>query len=242
METARLLLGTAVTVWLPNSLLPAKSRARFILLCSAGYSLYITLHLLSNWKGWTLLPGTVIVAVAFSYIVKSPIQSLPSPNWPMISKIVGRAALLVTLGAVVVFVDRGTKGIIEIAHFVAGDNIAVVISGFLIAVFCGNDIVVILTRSIFIDQSDCSEGVGIGSVASKYVGWLERALVFALIVGGQPSAAALAITAKSLARVPDLQQHQRGLAEYFLVGTLSSVIVALGTAIIVRLSLGLDAL
>jgi hypothetical protein len=66
--------------------------------------------------------------------------------------------------------------------------------------------------------------------------------VFAFIAGGQPSAAALAITAKTLVRIPDLQSHPKAFVEYVLIGTYASLLVALTFAVFVRLALGLSPL
>lgn len=66
--------------------------------------------------------------------------------------------------------------------------------------------------------------------------------MFAFIAGGQPSAAALAITAKTLVRIPDLQSHPKAFVEYVLIGTYASLLVALTFAVFVRLALGLSPL
>jgi hypothetical protein len=64
--------------------------------------------------------------------------------------------------------------------------------------------------------------------AGKYIGWLERSLVLTFIVAGYPDGVGLLLAAKALARYPEIKSDVKGhFAEYFLIGTLTSVTVAL---------------
>ena len=74
--------------------------------------------------------------------------------------------------------------------------------------------------------------------AGRYIGWFERAILFAFVLGGEPQAAALALAAKSFARFPTLREHHEGFAEYFLIGSLGSLAIALGTAFATRTAIG----
>lgn len=56
------------------------------------------------------------------------------------------------------------------------------------------------------------------------IGVLERALTLTFVLLGQYTAVALIINAKSIARFPELRH--RKFAEYYLVGTLSSMLFA----------------
>jgi hypothetical protein len=60
--------------------------------------------------------------------------------------------------------------------------------------------------------------------AGRYIGALERTLVYILIAGGQFSAAGLVFTAKGIARHKALEEKK--FAEYFLLGSLSSFLWA----------------
>ncbi len=73
--------------------------------------------------------------------------------------------------------------------------------------------------------------------ASKYkmgamIGCLERTLVFALVLFGQWAALGFVIAAKSIARFKELDDKH--FADYYLIGTLASMLVAVGTGILVR--------
>jgi hypothetical protein len=64
--------------------------------------------------------------------------------------------------------------------------------------------------------------------AGKYIGWVERILILTFIVGGYETAVGLLLAAKALVRYPEIKEDTRGhFAEYFLVGTLTSVGLAL---------------
>jgi hypothetical protein len=68
--------------------------------------------------------------------------------------------------------------------------------------------------------------------AGKYIGILERLLVFTFIIVGQWSAVGFLITAKSVFRFGDLTaSKERKLTEYILIGTL----ISFGIAILVSL-------
>lgn len=85
----------------------------------------------------------------------------------------------------------------------------------------------------------------------RYIGPLERWLIFGLAIAGEPTAAALVISAKSIIRFPELQSKAERptplasptapaeapskvideLTEYFLIGSLLSWLLALGAAV-----------
>lgn len=75
--------------------------------------------------------------------------------------------------------------------------------------------------------------------AGKYIGWLERMLIFTVIVVGIPGGAAIVIAVKTAARFPQFEKEER-FVEYYLIGTLSSLAVVLATALVARAVLGLS--
>jgi hypothetical protein len=60
--------------------------------------------------------------------------------------------------------------------------------------------------------------------AGAVIGFLERALTLTFVLAGQYTALGLILTAKSIARHEELKD--RHFAEYYLIGTLSSVLFA----------------
>jgi hypothetical protein len=66
----------------------------------------------------------------------------------------------------------------------------------------------------------------------RIIGLLERLLVFSLVLQGEYGAFGLIIATKGLARFKNLDDRE--FAEYFLVGTMLSIILAGGIAVIIR--------
>lgn len=61
--------------------------------------------------------------------------------------------------------------------------------------------------------------------AGLYIGWLERFLVLTAVVLRSPATVGLVLTAKSIVRYPEIKSGR--FAEYFLIGTLLSILLAL---------------
>ncbi|PYU54465.1 MAG: hypothetical protein DMG56_26930 [Acidobacteria bacterium] len=73
--------------------------------------------------------------------------------------------------------------------------------------------------------------------AGLYIGWLERFLVVTALLLQSPATVGLILTAKSIARYPKFKSE--GFAEYFLIGTLLSISMALlGGALLAKLIFG----
>ena len=66
--------------------------------------------------------------------------------------------------------------------------------------------------------------------AGLYIGWLERFLVLTALFLQSPATVGFILAAKSIARYPELKSVR--FAEYFLIGTLLSVAIAIGGAIV----------
>jgi len=67
----------------------------------------------------------------------------------------------------------------------------------------------------------------------KLIGILERGLIYFLIIFNQVAAIAIIIALKSIARFKEMDD--KNFAEYFLIGSLLSIVVAVFPAILVRL-------
>ncbi|HEU4572833.1 MAG TPA: hypothetical protein VFR93_09100, partial [Candidatus Limnocylindrales bacterium] len=68
------------------------------------------------------------------------------------------------------------------------------------------------------------------------IGMLERLLVVALVLIRAEAAIGLVLAAKTIARFKQLDDRE--FAEYYLLGTLASVAVAIATALVARAALG----
>jgi hypothetical protein len=75
----------------------------------------------------------------------------------------------------------------------------------------------------------------------RIIGPLERLIVAAIVLAGDPAAAAIVVTGKGLLRFPEIRSETEGpgpdaITEYFLIGTFTSLVIAAGLAVIVLAS------
>ena len=98
---------------------------------------------------------------------------------------------------------------------------AVYLSAFAFADEGGNAIV----RGVLPDEGPVSEDEADDLAVGHLIGSLERWIILILGLAGMWQAVALVVAVKSIARFEELKQ--RAFAEYFLVGTLTSVLVAI---------------
>jgi hypothetical protein len=80
-------------------------------------------------------------------------------------------------------------------------------------------------------EDDRSTGA-VAVARGRAIGILERAIVLTLVLVGQYGALGLVVAAKSLARFKNLEDRE--FAEYFLVGTLASLLLALAAGLAVK--------
>jgi hypothetical protein len=73
------------------------------------------------------------------------------------------------------------------------------------------------------------------SKAGSYIGLIERGLILTLVLNNSLTAVVFVFTAKSIARFNDL--NDRDFAEYYLVGTLLSTLLAVGAGLLARILL-----
>ena len=98
----------------------------------------------------------------------------------------------------------------------------------------------IIMKTIFSkwDIAKLTEGTESLKDAGKYIGILERLLVFIFIVANHWEAVGFLITAKSVFRFGDLKESKhRKLTEYILIGTLISFGIAILTGIIFQIAI-----
>lgn len=72
--------------------------------------------------------------------------------------------------------------------------------------------------------------------AGRMIGYLERIVVFFLLLNNQYSAIAFVIAAKSVARFPEIKnESDKSLAEYYLIGTFLSMVSVFAVALLLGL-------
>jgi hypothetical protein len=78
--------------------------------------------------------------------------------------------------------------------------------------------------------------------AGRWIGILERLLVYVLVVAGQAAAAGIVVAAKSILRFPEISSESKQITpEYVLIGSLASWLLAFGAGAAVVAGLGLGA-
>lgn len=188
-----------------------------VLLVALGINVQFASH---PWQAW-LLMGLALLAAA-----------LPSPklHWTLLLAIALGGPFLIDPG---IAAESGRQ-------FFSPERtqILLVVSGFLVAVVLGSVIVEEAIKLVkgLPPSSEAAELPRGAPAGGKAIGMLERALVYAAVLVGHPEAAALVVAVKSVARYPEFA-HDRKFAEYFLVGTLLSLLVALGVAYLIRAAL-----
>ena len=126
-------------------------------------------------------------------------------------------------------------------------QILLVVSGFVFAVLAGSVLVEqVLQRIKGLPGSSEEAGaepgpldLGTGAPAGgRVIGMPERAFAYGGVLVGHPETVALVVAVKSVARYPEFKgRNGRRFAEYFLIGTLLSLLFALGVAYLISAAL-----
>lgn len=232
-DLARVVVGLPVAAVWPLTL-PAVGASRLktggLALASA---LYVVAPLLPTGRGFLL--ALLALALACLLVPSARETRDPYSHQLPLRPLLGVLGLAI-LAAGITDWDRA-KDILD--AFVEDDAVAFAISGLLACVFLGGAVVSWIL-SPFTGALE-KKGVARSSLtnAGRYIGWFERAVLFAFVIGGEPQAAAIALAAKSFARFPTLRDEEEGFAEYFLIGSLASLAVAVAAAAATRAALGI---
>jgi hypothetical protein len=117
-----------------------------------------------------------------------------------------------------------------------GDKIVEAGIVYLAVIFAGGYFIRYLTRNLTAGIEKPGETAEEVENAGMYIGWLERFLVVTAILVQSPSMVGLILTGKSIARFPELKER---FAEYFLIGTLLSIgLAVIGGLILAKLWYG----
>ena len=146
------------------------------------------------------------------------------------------AHLLAVMGVSVWLAKQSWSGTAEVLQAVVQSKpLYLYLSVYLGVVFGGGFFVQKVTQS-FLDRIDAhltQIKPGLPS-AGKYIGWVERFLILTFVIASYGEAVGFLLAAKALARYPEIKGDEKGhFAEYFLVGTLTSVGLALVAGLIV---------
>jgi len=152
----------------------------------------------------------------------------------------GAAVLLPEVGVAIILLAVGTilkPLVVPVAAGLFWGRVGLLATGYLYV--CGRGIV--LVRSVLelpalqMRRDEDRTAGAIEIARGRTIGALERALALTLVLLGEYSAVGWIIAAKSLARFKALEERE--FAEYFLIGTLASFLLALLAGIGIRLLL-----
>jgi hypothetical protein len=107
----------------------------------------------------------------------------------------------------------------------ASDRVLLLGIIYILVVFAGGYLIRYLTTSFLDGVKLTNETTPQLRNAGMYIGWLERFVILTAVLLQSPATIGLVLTAKSIVRYPQI--NSPGFAEYFLVGTLLSLIEAM---------------
>ncbi|HMJ96352.1 MAG TPA: hypothetical protein VK486_10895 [Thermoleophilaceae bacterium] len=178
-----------------------------------------------DWQTWAIV-GVTAVAVT---IPRSP--SFDAPLLPL-----GMTAGLLLLAVGLIDPAAAWDSVEDVGR---SRDLVLGLAGALFAIFLAGEVIGRVLHPFAKRVRGETDTLGMEN-AGRYIGWLERALLYGLILIGSPDAAALVVAAKSIARFPSFAEEK--FAEYYLIGTLLSLLIAAATAFAVRAAMGLDPL
>lgn len=242
-DIARVTLGLLLACLLPASLPSRRGsgpRDLLVALLLAGYALA---PVFPGPQAWVLLVVTPVAALVVrvlidrrgDWIVDAPAGDDLGTRHPAP---VAALAIAAALGAAAAVALAPAEVLRSVGAALLDDGVAVVVLGGLTAVFVGGLLVSAVVAPFGNRLVRRGDDLSALQGSATYIGWLERALLFAFATSGELEAAAIALAAKAFARFPEYSRHPRGFAEYFLVGSLASFVAALAAAILTRLLLG----
>jgi hypothetical protein len=247
-SVVRLMVGLPVGALFPLGVPGLRDDWRVHTGVGVGFSAFVLAPAFPQWRSWVLLALAGVACAGLrgwlgpssGAAAETPwIRSMFSPRHALVP------ALVLALAAAAGLIAGPHTFGGYLAGFLHDDRVALVVSGALTSIFLGAVVVeqvlephteTLRLKSAALPTEDSEIKALVG--AGMLIGWLERAIVFSLVMAGQSTAAVLTLTAKSVARFPALRRNEEGFAEYFLIGSLTSLVMALGPALATHWLLG----
>ena len=228
-ELARAAVSVPIATLLGLSLTSGRARRPGAGLLAGLLTLLALVVYLDSWRTW------LVVAIAGVGAASMPSRKHHRASWTVAAAWATAVAVLATALATVVLDETATQRTLE--SVARRGDVVFVVAGGLAAVFVGGEIIARMMHPLATRTSRTAPGM---ENAGRYIGWLERTLLYGLVLAGAPDAAALVVAGKSIARFPSF--NDEAFAEYYLIGSLLSLAIAAGAAIAVRALLGLTPL
>ncbi|MEV6161102.1 hypothetical protein AB0L71_04105 [Streptomyces sp. NPDC052052] len=251
METARVFFGITAALSMPWGTGWQRTRPWLTVSFVALYGAYTIAPYAHEPKPWSAFVTAVLLAYGSVLLYRQ--AATPSSGFSITLPLTAGSSSTRRAGAVLlsvaVLLSLWTAGGTTVtlgSDLLHSDRAAIFLSALLLAVFGGGTLAQAATAPVCAEVDSMPDGPEKTKAldfmsGSKNIGLLERGLLFVFIAAGQPEAAALVLAAKSLARVPT-NDHGKHASEYFLIGTLASVIASLAMGMAARSAVGLPVL
>lgn len=234
MLAPRLILASLLAdfVFQPRQLVEWKSRSRAGLLAHGAVHFVLLLVVgVGQWSGqFLILAVALVIAHLMVDVAKIRLdRRFQGGYWP-VATFLGDQAL--HLAAIVAFSAAYGDDIIGNIETVMSslEPVIVVVAAIYVATLFGGAVLIRLVTDVFRPASArrmSPEGAG------AFIGVLERLVVTTLVALNQYGAAGLVLAAKSIARYRRIEEEKE-FGDYFLIGTLSSMVLAILAGLAVR--------
>jgi len=152
--------------------------------------------------------------------------------------VVDQCAHLVAIAATAMWLDTTDWAfVLDTARGVLrSKRVYLILSAYVGVIFGGGFLVQKITQAFLAKiESDLKARKPGLPQAGTYIGWVERFLVLTFVIAGLNEAIGFLLAVKALTRFPEIKEDHKGhFAEYFLVGTLTSIGLALVAGFLVK--------
>lgn len=173
------------------------------------------IHLLVDWAKVTSTKSRLLPDNALAFLLDQAIH------------------LLTIIGAVFILVHSSLKPLLPWLARIRShqEQILLITVVYVSVIFGGGYLIRVLIAPLWKEEpgKETSEQEEVIN-AGLYIGWLERVLILTALFLQSPATVGFILAVKSIARYPELKSVR--FAEYFLIGTLLSVAIAIGGAMV----------
>ena len=171
-----------------------------------------------------------IAALAAVHAVQDYLKArFSTDGW--VALLVDQTLHVAAVGGAAVWLNPGSWPVVRdvAGGLFASPGVYLVLSAYVGVIFGGGYLVQKVTRSFLarIEAEVKPHKPGLPE-AGTYIGWVERFLVLTFVIAGFNEAIGFLLAVKALARFPEIKEDTKGsFGEYFLIGSLTSVGIAL---------------
>jgi hypothetical protein len=222
-----LLSGHLLADFLVQTKGTAEGKHRPIRLMRHGLEVLVV-HAVVMWPFWRTELIVPLVALALAHLMIDAVKALKSRG--VAGFAIDQLMHLVVLVGLWVWIEKLSPDLSCCLVFAEGWSIGCMVVGLAAFTLTGGRTLVrlVLDGTGGIEQEDDMAELG------ARIGVLERLIIFIMILFGQWEAVGFVVAAKTAARFSELK---KSFAEYYLIGTLTSVLVAVVTGTLARMFL-----